>query len=794
MCNQLFLVLLLLFFSTSFFAQNNSYVITGVVSDSISKTPIQYCTVYLKGIYDSTLIYGVITDENGEYRISNIKKGEYYQNFSFIGYSSKMKIINVYENKQGVNVCLNENSEILKEVEIAEKVIERKIDKLVMNTALIQLPENSTALDLIKRVPGAVTTFDNNFTIIGKPVLVLIDGRPVRMAIEQVMQMLKNQSNYDILKIEIMLNPPPKYVDEWEGAVINIITSKNLTNGYYGSIGNTLGYGKHVIDELTFDFYYRWTSVFTFISLNFKSQTKEHEHKLSQFLVSENKPSLFQTTNEINKLNNCFLTTGINYNINKINTIDLNYQNSLFKNILITKDSVLDYKIADNNIFTFNQSNNSWKNHEINFFYRNSIDSFSVFDIELDYSIFNDTYNQDRETKNINLSNIVNDRNMTPGNTKIKYIKSTYTFENSKYRLESGLKYNLTSRKNDFTYENLINNQWLNDTSKSNTFLFNEDIIMLYLSLGQQINDQFSYLFSLRNFYTKQQGHSKTLNQESVKEYFNFLPSVFLSYRLNDKHDFSLSHNTTLERPTYNTINPFKYYTNPFNYIQGNENLTPSIKNKIELIHNFKEKIFTSIYYENIRDNIILTPIINYSNSEINGYQYDNFLKIDNYVFSVNYSLSFIKERLNFNLQPVFKLNKLTDKNNLLNNDFNNFDFDIMIDYLINKKINWNIGVYNSYTTGLVWQYYEIKNFNKCGISTGCSFLNNTLDVYFEVNDIFNAEKNSYSYIINNIKSSNYSNKDSRYFRLSIYYSFSSNFVKQKYARGIDNSEKNRIK
>jgi hypothetical protein len=152
-------------------------------------------------------------------------------------------------------------------VEIKASIFERSINKLIMNTSQLNLPEGSNVVDLLKEVPGVYISFDNNITLIGKEVMIMMDGKPIRISSDKLINMLRNQSSDDISKVEIMTTPPPKYVDEWDGGILNIVSKKNTVNGFYGTITNKAGFGQHFRDEFTVDLNYRksFFNVFRFI-------------------------------------------------------------------------------------------------------------------------------------------------------------------------------------------------------------------------------------------------------------------------------------------------------------------------------------------------------------------------------------------------------------------------------------------------------------------------------------------------------------------------------------------------
>ena len=65
-----------------------SDTISGKVKDNLGNT-IQFATVVLYKLPDSTQIEAILTDEKGEYKFLNIKSGTYYVFASQIGYKKQ---------------------------------------------------------------------------------------------------------------------------------------------------------------------------------------------------------------------------------------------------------------------------------------------------------------------------------------------------------------------------------------------------------------------------------------------------------------------------------------------------------------------------------------------------------------------------------------------------------------------------------------------------------------------------------------------------------------------------------
>ena len=120
-----------LLFSVVTFSQNSSF--SGVVSNQFNQ-PIEYVNISLEG-----KTKGAITDQDGVFKITNLKKGAYTIVASYVGYYDLKKEININEDENiTVNFSLNEQSILLQTIEITgrkEKTYDTKISYSGTKTA-----------------------------------------------------------------------------------------------------------------------------------------------------------------------------------------------------------------------------------------------------------------------------------------------------------------------------------------------------------------------------------------------------------------------------------------------------------------------------------------------------------------------------------------------------------------------------------------------------------------------------------------------------------------------------------
>jgi len=141
------------------FAQVNPKVnITGIILDE-NKKPADYVTVVLFKASDSSVVKTAFTDQSGVFGFSVTKPETYFYKASNMGYKTlKSKTLSLSDVNQKVDfgsAQLISATQNLKEVTVAvtKPLIERKMDKVVMNVSNSAIMTGSTALEVLQKAP-----------------------------------------------------------------------------------------------------------------------------------------------------------------------------------------------------------------------------------------------------------------------------------------------------------------------------------------------------------------------------------------------------------------------------------------------------------------------------------------------------------------------------------------------------------------------------------------------------------------------------------------------------------------
>ncbi|WP_242203482.1 TonB-dependent receptor [Aestuariivivens insulae] len=194
--------------------------------------PMPYANVYIKG----TSI-GTTTDENGNYNITSLKKGNHTIIASFMGYKKQSKIINITNNNTVLNFNLQE-SESLEQIVVtgtlkAVSRLESPVPVEVYSPTFFKKNPTPNIFEALQNVNGVRPQLNCNVCntgdihingLEGPYTLVLIDGMPIVSGLSTVYG-LSGIPNSLIEQVEVVKGPASSlYGSEAVGGLINIIT------------------------------------------------------------------------------------------------------------------------------------------------------------------------------------------------------------------------------------------------------------------------------------------------------------------------------------------------------------------------------------------------------------------------------------------------------------------------------------------------------------------------------------------------------------------------------------------
>ncbi|UIR55515.1 TonB-dependent receptor family protein [Sphingobacterium sp. SRCM116780] len=793
---SLFLVSTLLFAH----AQQSTKVIGQIIDQNTEAVP--YVQVSLHHVHDGTVAKVIVADSTGNFMFPNPSFGNYYVRINSMTYQdifSPHFRLNEFINEYNLGkIILQQNNAYLAEVVINKRkqFIEQQQDKTVFNIENSALADGNNGLELLAKIPGIAVDDHGTFSIKGKSgASIMINGKLTYLSADQLANLLRSTSSADINKIEVMSNPNAKQDAAGTSGIINIVLKKGLKQGFNGAISGNIGAGRglHLGGSVNLNF--RTEKINAFGSYNQYFQNLRYYNSLTRYFHkdSQAQPKTFsQQENKIQpKLRSNNFRVGMDFYLSPKQTLGFLVNGGLgkypkheptttqFRNfetkdliwlastITAGKERWEDMLYNINYNLKFNESGHELK---IDF---DLIDHYSKMDQTLTTQHSNENQNNIRP-----LSSRIGD---IPSDNKVYVAKIDYSLPLAEqFKLETGWKTSHIRTENDLQYDTLQNGNYVPDLSTSNHFIYKETIQAGYINLSKTWN-KISTQVGLRAEYTSTNGNQITIDEQFSKDYLKLFPSAFISYSLNTNHKLQLGYSYRVERPSFWDLNPFRVYTDPFSYSEGNATLDPAYEHAFEMNYTLVNKYMFTLNYANRSDVVNEIIGIDPTNAHI------TYEKPENIGSFRNYGISFIAPMqivswwtatyfANFyqNAYEIPQENQLIKRagNTLTLNTQNNFKL----------PKDWSLELGGNYMSGLTVGLSKIKSYGLVYTGIQKNILNKKATVKLVVNDIFRTNNRRFETVSNTVRLIGRSNPDSRTAILSFNYRFggSDNSIKQR--------------
>lgn len=732
------------------FGQNSSnekVVLSGTLTTADNQK-FALSEVYLFELTNSNLVKTELTNEKGEFSFE-IPKGSYLIKVDFNSETITLTSVEAIANKDlGVLVVKN-TTEQLKEVVVEKKkaFVERKLDKLVVNVENSIASAGNTVLEVLQRSPGVMVNEDSGINLKGKSgVVIMIDGKPTPLSGTDLIAYLKSVPANNIQTIEIISNPSAKYDAAGNAGIINIKFKKDQRQGFNGSA--TLSYGQG---------FYEKPSANT--SLNFRtkkwnffgSYSFSKPKILTYFFINRkffddnrNVTSIFEqesfTKQPLTSHNGRF---GIDFYASDKTIIGVlmngNWNASGRDgntNATITNaNGIVDYT-TQTNIFLDENRFNGFVNLNFKHSFNNSGRELTA---DIDYGNFDAKTAQD--IRNINAhpdGSVLSDSKLVTnqiGNIKVESIKADYVHPfDEKTKLEAGLKSSLVRSDNDVQFYDVINNQNVLDASRSNHFIYQENINACYLNFSKSWT-KWDFQGGLRMEHTATEGEQIATQETFSRNYVNFFPNAVVSRNFSENNALSLTYAKRIDRPTYRQLNPFKIFVDSYTYVVGDPTLNSVITHLFEINHTFKGKYITTLSYSRSKESI--TDIFVQDDITKISYQIPaNMQDFEQYNLGIYIPFSYQKI-VNSTLSGSVYYNDYSSllQGGNLRQTFTSWDMNLNNTFTLGK--GWTAELTGFYQSKMVWGLFYIKNLAQitAGIQHISKDKNSTLKL--SISDIF---------------------------------------------------------
>lgn len=758
-------------FSGKIFAQQ--YTLKGKVVNQDAQS-VEF--IYASLIKDDSLVYQTLTDSFGSFSFK-LEGGDYTLILEQFGAEYFNETISLYQNLD-IGTVYIEKSIALEGVMLTAKkrLVEQKVDRTVFNVENFIASQGMSGLEALQNTP-LVRVQNGKISIIGKGgVAIMINDRILNLPGSEVANYLQSLLSDDIARIEVITTPPSRYEAAGNSGIINIILKKNPNLGWSGNLSGS--YQRNSYDGFRSGATINYQSKKISSSLKLRQYDFIYNIEGSNNLIGSEK-SIYSDETRKDQSKGLGLNYSLDYKINEKQNIGFIYDFNTSKYHMDT-DGISQYKsqaVIDSTLNTKQKQIFKTPTHTLNVYY----------DIKLD------TIGKKLSFTGNYLSNVPDIRSdfNTVNNASLyeSVVRNTSEMEYSIYsgqadlalpynwaEVEVGAKYTLLDNNSNVAYYNLIGSDYVISPDNSNAFQYKEHNYASYISLQKDFNDKWSAKAGVRYEHTSLDGGTPELETDRFSSnYGKLFPTAYISYEPSYNHTFSLNYSKRINRPDFQDLNPFRWYSSPYIYSSGSPTLKPSFNDNVEFTYTFKGKLTARLYNQYSRDNLSnisrLEDGIN-SNVVENSYNQN----------TIGLGLSYYETFFNVWESSISTIGSYTITTpttpEVERLKVYSFAYAINNTITLSQDETWFLLVNFWHNLPSTTANMKMKGIVEFSPGIKASFLDKKLNVSAVFSDLFktlNFETYSYN---NGFRSESYSYNDNRRFNLSVSYSFGNNKVK----------------
>jgi outer membrane receptor protein involved in Fe transport len=432
-----------------------------------------------------------------------------------------------------------------------------------------------------------------------------------------------------------MTNPPAKYDASGNAGIINIKTKKNKVKGFNGTVtaAGTQGVYPKNNNSLIINYRTGKFNMFFNYSLNI-TQYFTSIYALRKYYDDNNNITaiLDQPTYFSGRFTNHTVKTGIDYYLSPKTTLGI----AIGGTRVHRKGSgeamatwLNSGGATDSSVFTGTINDSRYKSGSLNGNLRHSINKQQDLAVDIDWLNYNIT-NDQLFNNHLQATGGYNDaaRGHVPNTIIILSAKADHTLRFGKNStLLSGFKSSHISTDNTASYQNFDGTSWQEDHGKSNHFLYKENINALYSSIEtkyKRFSMQAGLRYEVTGYNAHQLGNIQQKDSAFSRSYDGLFPSGYITYQADSANGFTFTAGRRIDRPAFQTLNPFTFIINKYTYQNGNPYIIPQYSTNLELSHQYKEWLTTTVSYSIVKNyfsqiflNDTITGLLYYSQGNV---------------------------------------------------------------------------------------------------------------------------------------------------------------------------------
>ena len=747
--------------------------------------PVGFANISIVNKIDSTKITNTITDSIGITKINLATKANlavknaYTIKVSAIGYKkfSKDYFIN---DQSSIAIKLTEDPAQLKEVVVksSKPLIRQEDDKSVVDPEPLAA-SSTNAYETIEKVPGIFIDQDGNVYLNGlTPAGIQINGRDLKMSASDVAILLKSLPPNAIQKIELIRTPSAKYDASGGGGIVNIVLMKGIKLGINGSLNTGFGQGVYGNQFIGFNLNSNNDKLSSYVNAQYSNSDSYSITNTDRTITIDS--ILKQHAKAVSPNNAINLGYGFGKTVKE--KWELNYDGRMsqnkFDNTTNSESFLHQVSVNQDNGNLKSFVNNKGVNNFINQSFRAKLklDTLSgewINDVSFNFSnsntdqIYANTVAANNATSGGN-GNSVNDRSYFTYQSDIK--KKRFGL-----MLESGIKTSVLHFDNHSNYTKTILGITAPDAFRTSSFKYTEIINAGYLQASKTWGPVVLKVGS-RIEQTIMQGHQMLPKDTTFSvNRADAFPYIYLSRKILMIMDYELRgflvYRKSISRPSYDYLNPFARYIDPFLYETGNPNLKPQFTTNYEANISVDDKPLFAYGINETKD--IFTSVVYQSptNKQVSVRTYDNLGKSRETYFRI---IGVIPPGKKYFAVLGTQYNK---------NDYSGYYEGKPIVF---NRGTWSVFSFQSYkidglstlTFNGFWrfkgqqQFYELSDFGSLNTSINRQFLKKKLVITASYNDFLFTSNNHFELHQGSQNAIGYRETDSRRWGLSLRYNF----------------------
>ena len=752
----------------------SAQMFSGRVLDD-QKIPVQYATVALLSVADSSLISGTVTDEQGIFKIEVSESKPYLLAVSYVGY--KRSIQRLMPSIIG-DIVIIPDDRMLDEVVVTQHLPLYRLDNGGLTTKVENtiLSKAGTAMNVAELLPGVLKRPDGTLEVLGKGTpLIYINNREVRHLDE-----LDRLSAENIKQVELITNPGAEY-GAAVGAVLKLKTVGKKIDGFGIGFRSVADYSYKIGNNDQLNVEYRQNGLDLFGTFQYRLQHLKETGETVQMTDVDTLWEQRTHSTDLGKNISYFGQFGFNYEINKNHSFGATYELTSAPRDKMSNDNRTEvyadhelYDVWNTNAFSIEKT---YPTHHSNFYYHGDINSLEI-DLNADVLV-----GKNKEEENIKeLSLNYDDLYMTTfseTSNKLYAGKLVWAYPLFKGRISGGSEYSYIHRISDFSgFGNQILGTSDNIRERNLAFFLNCTWSLggIDASAGLRYEDVKS------DFY-----ENSIYQSDESKHYRNLFPSLSLKGSVGKVH-WGLGYHIQVARPYYEQLKNEIHYGNRFTYLGGTPNLQPTYIHTAEMRAAYRD-LQLSVGYNRYNDDILFSIEQATSDPKITLIKFRNVEHRDEMTASLVYSpgIGCWRPEWVASVQSQwFNIGYLDGTKNM-----NGITVGIRWNNSFQLPMGYIFRLNGTYTGKGVYQNSFTRPVSCFGVSIYKSFFNGRLDCTVEGNDLFHTVRDATTQYDNKVKIYRETQRNTQEVKLTVHYKF--NLQKSKYkgtGAGLDEQQR----